>query len=212
MIVKDNVLNLDFDLVETDCYKSMPTYNYWKGWWNEKPRNIIETVIKQLWENYINVDECKDGGFEYWSRTLTKGGQLEYHQDTGEYNYLDENYWCSDLSLLYYPKVSDDCKGGFLELAPYRERGTLEQSQAMARCIDTNEVERIKPVTDRMVLFDSAHLHRIAPVYDGIRYNLAIALWKKTPKFFAEHENWQNFGTMTNIQKIKWDYKYDFGI
>lgn len=34
MIVKDNALNLNYDLTETDSYKTMPDYNYWRGWWN----------------------------------------------------------------------------------------------------------------------------------------------------------------------------------
>ncbi len=211
MILKDDALNLNFDLVKTDCYKSLPTYNYWQGWWNEEPRNIIEIVIKQLWENYIDVNECKDGGFEYWGRTIENGGSLEWHQDTGEYNYFDENYWCSDESLLYYPKVSDDCVGGFLEIAPYKIRSSLKDSQTAGRQVDTNEVERIKPVTDRMVLFDSAQLHRVTPVYQGVRYNLAVALWKKSPAFFIEHENWVNLGNF-KLEKIEWKHKNDFKI
>ena len=211
MILKDDALNLNIDLVKTDCYKSLPTYNYWQGWWNEEPRNIIEIVIKQLWENYIDVNECKDGGFEYLGRTIENGGSLEWHQDTGEYNYFDENYWCSDESLLYYPKVSDDCVGGFLEIAPYKIRSSLKDSQTAGRQVDTNEVERIKPVTDRMVLFDSAQLHRVTPVYQGVRYNLAVALWKKSPAFFIEHENWVNLGNF-KLEKIEWKHKNDFKI
>ena len=209
MIIKDNVLNLDFDLVETNCYKTLPHYNFWGGWWKQEPRNIIEIVIQKLWQEYIDVDECIDGGFEYWGRTIAENGHLEWHQDTGEYNYFNENYWCSDESLLYYPKVSNDCVGGFLELAPYKTRGTLENSHTAARTIDTNEVERIKPITDRMVFFDSAHLHRVTPVYKGVRYNLATALWKKTPDFFKKHENWINPGIKMQLIECEWEYKYD---
>jgi len=211
MILKDNALNLDFDLVETNCYKTLPDYNYWRGWWKQEPRNIIEILIQKLWQDYINVDECIDGGFEYWARTIQNGGALEWHQDTGEYYYLDKNYWCSDQSLLFYPKVSDDCIGGFLELAPYAIRGTLENSQSASRVIDTNQVERIKPVTDRMILFDSAQLHRVTPVYQGVRYNLAVSLWKKSPAFFIEHENWINLGNF-KLEKIEWKHKNDFKI
>ena len=137
---------------------------------------------------------------------------MEWHQDTGEYNYFNKNYWCSHKSLLYYPKVSDDCIGGFLELAPYKLRGTLEQSQPAGRQVDMNEVERIKPVTDRMVFFDSAHLHRITPVYNGVRYNLATALWIETPDFFKKHENWFNPNPQSKIIECEWEYKYDIKI
>ena len=215
MIVKDNAIDLHFDLVETDAYKTMPHYNYWRGWWNEEARNPVEFVIQALWQNYINIDEYKDGGFEYWSRVVTKGGYLEWHQDTGEYNYFKKDYWCSDKSLLYYPKVTQDCEGGFLEIAPYNTRSTLEASQTAARKIDNNTIERIRPVTNRMVLFDSAQLHRISNVYNGARYNLATAVWKETPQFFVEQENWSVANCNPQVQqmdfqKIDWDCKYEW--
>ncbi len=204
MIVKDNTLNLNYDLTETKSYKTMPHYNYWRGWWNENPRNTVEEVIKLLWQDYIDPTDYTLGGFEYWSRIINRGGSLEWHQDTGEYYYFDNNYWISDQSLLYYPKVTNDCVGGFLEIAPYKNRKSLEDSQKAARCIDNNDIERIKSVQDRMVLMDSAQLHRVSNVYQGTRYNLATALWKQTPDFFAEHENW-NIGNISNISKPQLD-------
>ena len=213
MIVKDDVLNLNYDLTEHLSYKTMPQYNYWRGWWNEEPRNKVEEVIQLLWQDYINPTEYPNGGFEYWSRVISSGGFLEYHQDTGEYYYFDDNYWISDKSLLYYPKVSEDCQGGFLEIAPYKRRGSLEDSQKAARCIDNNEIERIKAVENRMVLIDAAQLHRVSTIYQGTRYNLATSLWKITPDFFKEHENW-NCGHIAdpnkpqlNLQKVDWEYK-----
>ena len=48
MFIKDNALNLDFKLEETKVYQTMPEYNYWRGWWNEPPRNTVEIVIMQF--------------------------------------------------------------------------------------------------------------------------------------------------------------------
>lgn len=212
MIVKDNALNLNYDLTETDSYKTMPHYNYWCGWWNEEPRNKVEEVIKLLWQDYIDPTEHTNGGFEYWARVTNSGGFLEYHQDTCENTYFD-NYNIADKSLLYYPKITADFLGGFLEIAPYKERLGLEDSHKFARSIDNNELERIKAVENRMVLFDSAQLHRVTNVYRGTRYNLATSLWKVTPDFFKKHENW-NCEQITNIdkpqlslQKVDWEYK-----
>ena len=64
MIVKDNVLDLDFQLENTMSYKTLPEYNYWQGWWKEEPRNPVELVIQKLWQPLINVDDYKDGCFE----------------------------------------------------------------------------------------------------------------------------------------------------
>jgi len=205
MLIKDNALNLDFKLEETKVYQTMPEYNYWRGWWNEPPRNTVEIVIMHLWQPLIDINDYKNGGFEYWSRRTEVGrGHLEWHQDTGEYHNIDNNYWISDKSLIYYPKVSDDCVGGFLELATYNTRGTLEESQTAARNIDYNEVQRIKAVTDRFVLMDAAQMHRISRVYKGYRLNLATSIWKTTPKIFTEYENYN--GQFT-FEKVDWKYK-----
>ena len=206
MIVKDNALNLDFKLENTMSYKTLPEYNYWQGWWKEKARKPVEYVIQLLWQPLINVEDYQEGGFEYWSRKTQHGhGYLEWHQDTGEYMYhTGDNYWIADKSLIYYPYVSDDCLGGFLEIAPFSERGNLQFSQSQARVIDNNDIERIRPVTNRYVLIDSAQMHRISRVYHGYRINLATSIWKETPNFFKEHENYNNQATW---DKINWEYK-----
>ena len=69
-------------------------------------------------------------------------------------------------------------------------------------------VERIRPITNRSVLIDSAQMHRISTVYKGIRICLATALWKTTPNFFAEHENWTRKGV--EMTTMPWPHKYDF--
>ena len=209
MRVIDNSLNLDFKLHETECYKTMPTYNYWCGWWNEEPRNLVEQVIKDLWQD-LNINFSDYGGFEYWNRYLTGNvtGSLEWHQDTGEYHYKDKTYWISDKSLVYYPYVSKDCIGGYLEIGNYYKRGTLEDASKASRDIDYNMVERIRPITNRYVLIDSAQLHKVSPVYRGERHWLAIALWIETPKFFIECENWNGFGGDT-MTKTTWKSKFN---
>tara|TARA_B100001093_G_scaffold220868_1_gene211845 strand:+ start:5803 stop:6435 length:633 start_codon:yes stop_codon:yes gene_type:complete len=209
MQVKDNVLNNNYDLVNTKAFQTMATYNYWRGWWNEPPRNVVEKVVMDLWKD-LPINFKKYGGFEYWSR-LIEGqtfGDLEWHQDTGEYHYQDNNYWISDKSLIYYPYVSNDCHGGFLEVSNYHKRGTLEDSYKAARRIDHTMVERIRPITNRSVLIDSAQMHRVSPVYKGTRICLATALWKTTPNFFAMDENWTREGV--EMKTMPWPHKYDY--
>ena len=33
MLVKDNALDLSFNLADSKAYQTMPAYNFWKGWW-----------------------------------------------------------------------------------------------------------------------------------------------------------------------------------
>ena len=47
-------------------------------------------------------------------------------------------------------------------------------------------------------------MHRISKVYCGCRMNLATSIWKQTPNFFKEHENYNNQLTW---DKINWEYK-----
>lgn len=211
MRVIDNCLKLDFKLEETNCYKTLPTYNFWNGWWNEKPRNYIEQVLELLWKDFVDVDYYKNGGFEYWNRPVYKGQTgLEWHQDDISDHEREQNYQIADISCIYYPKVSSNCVGGFLEIAPYSKRGTLKESIKATQIIDIFNVERIKPKTNRCVLFDSAQLHRISPVYQGYRWNLASTLWKTKLERFDDCENLNFNGS--SCDAVDWEYKYEKNI
>ena len=213
MLVKDNALDLNFKVTEWRGYQTMPEYNFWKGWWAENPRNPIEKVIKLLWEDLIDPNEYFQGGFEYWSRAFQDLGSLEWHQDTCESHYVDDEYLIADKSLVYYVEVSSDLSGGVMEIAPYRDRLNLEAQCKSALNINTEAVERIVPKQNRFVLIDSAQMHRVTRIHRGIRKNLVSSVWKQTPKLFKEHENWNRTleGTL-KLEKIDWIFKNDNNI
>ena len=205
MIVKDHALKLDFNLAESKAYQTMPMYNYWKGWWAENPRNPVEEVIKLLWEDLIDPNDYLEGGFEYWSRVFQDIGSLEWHQDTCESHYINDDYLIADKSLVYYVEVSHDLCGGVMEIAPYNKRLDLEAQCKSALNIDTEAVERILPKQNRFVLIDSAQMHRVTKIHKGIRKNLASSIWKQTPKLFQEHENWNRiFPENKKMEKVNW--------
>jgi|TARA_B100001094_G_C18172674_1_gene796057 hypothetical protein len=211
MIVIDDYLKPNFQLELCKSYLTLPTYNFWSGWWNEPPRNDVEYVLELLWKPYIDIDKYKDGGLEYWSRPLYNTvNALEWHQDDISDHERENNYELADLSLIYYPKVSHDSLGGFLEIAPYNERGTYESSIRATKNIDQVQVERIRPLTDRCVIFDSAQLHRVSPQYRGKRYNLASTLWKTKHKRFDVSENL--VFRQVDVVPVDWEYKYERNI
>ena len=180
-------------------------YNYWKGWWAENPRNSVEEVIKLLWEDLINPNDYLEGGFEYWSRVFQDMGSLEWHQDTCEAHYINDDYLIADKSLVYYVEVSHDLCGGVMEVAPYNERLNLEAQCKNALNIDTETIERIRPKENRFVLMDSAQMHRVTRIHKGTRKNLATSIWKNTPQLFKKHENWHR--NMESMTKVCWQEK-----
>ena len=205
MIVKDDALKLDFNLAESKAYQTMPHYNYWKGWWAENPRNQVEEVIKLLWEDLIDPNDYLEGGFEYWSRVFQDIGSLEWHQDTCESHYINDDYLIADKSLVYYIEVTHDLCGGVMEIAPYNKRLDLEAQFKNALNIDTETIERIRPKENRYVLMDSAQMHRVTRVHKGTRKNLATSIWKNTPELFKDHENWDR--NVESMVKIEWQEK-----
>ena len=109
--------------------------------------------------------------------------------------------------MIYYPEVSKNCVGGFLEIAPYAKRGSLRDCNKAVLSIDTFNVERIRPITNRKILFDSAQLHRISPVYNGHRINFVSSLWKQKPERFSFCENLELNGA--RIVEVLWKAKND---
>ena len=164
-----------------------------------------------LWKPYIDINKYKNGGLEYWARPLynTVNG-LEWHQDDISDHERAKNYQLADLSLIYYPKVSDDCLGGFLEISNYSRRESYQTSVDATKNIDQVMVERIRPVTDRCIIFDSAQLHRVSPQYRGQRFNLASTLWKTKHKRFDVSENL--VFRQEDVVPVDWEYKYQLNI
>lgn len=211
MILIDDCLKPNFKLELCKSYLTLPTYNFWSGWWNEPARNDVEYVLELLWKPYIDINKYKNGGLEYWARPLynTVNG-LEWHQDDISDHERANNYQLADLSLIYYPKVSDDCLGGFLEISNYSRRESYQTSVDATKNIDQVMVERIRPLTDRCIIFDSAQLHRVSPQYRGKRFNLASTLWKTKHKRFDVSENL--IFRQVDVVPVDWEYKHQLNI
>ena len=54
----------------------------------------------------------------------------------------------------------------------------------MLRKLDSNILERIQPITNRAVFFNSNRVHRMSRMYSGTREMLASTVWKKKPLTF----------------------------
>ena len=212
MILFDDAIPEEFRLrlVNSLSYKTMPDYNWWDGWWRVAPRNSVEQALHSLWRPYVNSDNYP-AGIEYWSRKLTAPNPgLAWHQDTNEKEFSTDNYEIAGASMVYYTMV-EDLVGGNLELYPFDDREKRNQRLAVHNYLELGAEESFKEtircVQNRMVIYDSARLHRVSYVHAGVRENLASSIWFEKPSIFHKHENYDK-----DWKPQKWEVKNEANI
>ena len=188
----------------------MPDYNWWDGWWRIAPRNYVEQTLYSLWGPYVHSDNYP-AGIEYWSRKLTAPDPgLAWHQDTNEKEFSTDNYQIAGASMVYYTMV-EDLMGGNLELYPFddREKGNTRLSihDYLELGAEESFKDTIRCVQNRMIIYDSARLHRVSYVHTGVRENLASSIWFEKPSVFHKHENYDR-----DWKPQKWEVKNEANI
>ena len=176
MIIVDNFLKEDYALTalrSEELWENQINYQ-----WNDKTQtnNPIEVFCKFVWETFFLNEYEKVDGFEYWTNILSSDGvpDLGWHFDKDEHLFEKSNELnCPNLGFVYY--VHKDCpEGGYLEIKH-----------------EDDEVERIKPIPNRLVIFNPSYLHRVTDVTKNTRLTLACNLWLKKPSE-------ENFGKRYN--------------
>lgn len=209
MILIDNVVPEEARkrLVNSLSYKTMPAYNWWDGWWRIGPRNTVEHALYTLWNPYVDPNNYPVG-IEYWSRKLVAPDPgLAWHQDTNEKEFDTDNYEVAGASMTYYTSA-EDLIGGNLELYPYYAReGRSHIQDYLELATEEHYKETIRCVQNRMVIYDSARLHRVSHIHAGVRENLASSIWLKKPTIFEMHENYDR-----DWKPQKWEVKHEANI
>jgi len=154
---------------ENWSYQFQSQTMWYEGWWKREPENVWESLVRKIWEP-LEVDQDKTHGFEFWLNVLPTGGFLNWHSDKDEMECNDSGKIVTPKQgTLYYP-VPHEVSGGYLEIQNKH-----------------NEIERIAPSFNRLIIFDSGLLHRVSPVYSGPRFVFVTNLWEgHTPKAFLE--------------------------
>ena len=165
-------------LVHSNEYQSFNQEDY--RWWDFKtPTDQIQETLNHIWKDLINFDDY--AGIEYWVTKLEGESSGIWHLDLVEQE-QHKGYNPGDLTVVYYPWV--DCTGGFLELMCNDNRPSRDEMYLMLRRLDPNILERIQPITNRAVFFNSNRVHRMSRMYSGTREMLASTVWKKKPLTF----------------------------
>lgn len=183
MIIIDNFIQDESLLQEIrdelnnggDFWGSYGEYKWYDGWWDKEPETLRERLISYIWRDNCPINFDLDvKGFEHWTgiqsaEDETKEDHLKQHFDK------DEDLWhitgeivTPVIGTVYYP-IEHDIDGGELMIW------------------DTYEVnydapyELVRPIPNRLVIFDAGRLHRVNQVTRGTRYAVAINLWDKKP-------------------------------
>ena len=177
MFLSDRFLN-DAALLEALAHKdvwsqSAGAYRWWDGWWKSPPANPIEEAIQRVWQREISENEI--AGFEYWVNPLTEGQALKWHRDCDVALHRSEGrYVCPAIGNVLYVLV-ENVIGGFMELS----------DQESLIDVETSDLQRIRPVEDRLVIFNPSRWHRVTRLARGRRLALQTNLWMQKPQTFA---------------------------
>jgi len=172
-------------LPDSELRQKLMADDFWDGYdngfcieWFKKGsevKNIIHELCRIVWTDVFPAQESIDG-WEYWGHHLIANGKnedLDFHYDT-DLNYQvspDEEKMmfeqgkikAATTGLVYYAHQSMP-KGGYLEIKR-----------------DNNELERIEPVPNRLIVFNPSKQHRVTKVTDGVRRSIVSNLWAKKP-------------------------------
>lgn len=160
------------ELHNKQIWNSVPAYNWWDGWWCASPTNPLESAIQQIWQGQIVETEV--AGFEYWFNDLSAGKTLKWHRDCDEaLKKREGRYVTPQVGQVYYVIV-EDIVGGFLEIS---DKTSLIE-------VKKSELECIRPVENRLIVFNPSFWHRVTPLTQGRRIAFLANLWVEKPSTF----------------------------
>ena len=176
MIVRDNFCQ-DKALLETLADEALwrdalGKYFWWDGWWARPASNVWERLAQAVWQP--QGVEGKIAGFEYWANILDGAGETPYlgwHRDKDERRVREKNEIACPLVGTVFYGYPHRIQGGYLEIS-------ADES--------FDEVERIRPQHNRLVILDVSQFHRVSKIYSGKRMGLQVNLWKEKPETFRD--------------------------
>lgn len=131
-----------------------------------------QKMVRRIWSIVSSIEDVPEdyAGVEYWSNIMSMDGprqDLPWHFDKDEHLFSkgDGKLVRPYIGSVYYAHTEIP-EEGYLEI----RRGNNE-----------NDVERIQPVPNRLIIFDSGTVHRVTPITSGIRRCFATNVWINKP-------------------------------
>ena len=71
----------------------------------------------------------------------------------------------------------------YLEIANNPDREKVEPSK----------IERLKPIQNRLIIFNPSYPHRVSPIHKGKRRAIIVNAWPKKPYTFENSESYSSY-------------------
>lgn len=178
LIVIDNFLDTSsclYKKITHDDSWNVPVIDY--GWLDRgaTPTDRWSALADKIWRFASELLPSDFEGTEYWGQELGQDvslNQMGWHQDKDQYLYDStggEEVVHPEIGSIYYAHKTPIAEG-FLEIQRESEN-----------VWDVGGMERIQPIPNRLIIFDSSVFHRVSPVLSGVRRHFATNIWKKKP-------------------------------
>ena len=191
MIIKDNVITNQALLksIQNDEHNIFIKDGCYSLWYpGEGVQNTTELLIEHLIK-LLELDISKCVSIEHWTFPSTKlTASNRWHRNT---NVNNEGHVLRQItpiySLVYFP-IPIDIEGGYLEISskrgditPYDKEGKRNKEGLLIDLLPNHkeilgELQRIKPVYNRAIVFDGDLWHRVSP-HIGDRWSLSVDFW-----------------------------------
>lgn len=125
---------------------------------NKEPEYFYEGLSKMIWNFFDPSHDHYSKGYEYWTNILSEEVQMGWHHDKDEALYEKTKEIKRPLMGCTLYANHDNLKGGYLE-------------------VQGEELERIAPVPNRLVIFNAFDYHRVSEITQGTRRVFACNLW-----------------------------------
>jgi hypothetical protein len=152
-------------LEDATAWQSLPRDTAWlsiEDYNNSRNWSVWTDIIQKMYGHLPLEVKDKIKGFEYWGNQIAGYDSLPWHQDKDEHVFASSGETVSpNIGFVYYP-YEDLFTGGYLEVAVND---------------DFDEIERIQPKFNRLIMFDPSQYHRVSRVHTGSRRAFIVNVW-----------------------------------
>ena len=152
-------------------------------WQRDDPiTNIWEELSKEIWQHRPEYKEAV--GFEYWCNIKSENQSLTWHIDKDEYELHENDDLVTPIMGAVYYGIDHKFKGsGNLMLI---DADIDQTSPFLYNYEENNEVVKVEPLFNRMVIFNASKWHRVETKFTGKRYTFAVNANRHRPKVLTK--------------------------